>query len=296
MDGQPVQLATGVLETGRVALDNPDNGSSSDPELQNVIFNNLLAEHVPNLNVEGSPSSKSMLFHTSSDTVNDLLRGLSATPAVVGSIERLSKETEAVLPSFAKALVSSSGENVVVTEEGPPVISGSFDEQQVEFPPPTSSGIGRRGENDEAEIAPNLDCNDDFVLLNDRLLPSSDASNESLGDFLGSFNDSNVSQRLEQIDFSDVFSQLKDMLKTPDKQQHRDESQQPHIKDGGASIGGLLDILGSPERTKSLVKDGATNSTTFLDPTYRSLMDETSVDYIQKFKELASRMNNETSS
>ena len=161
VDGQPVQLATGVLETGRVALDNPDNGSSSDPELQNVIFNNLLAEHIPNLNVEGSPSSKSMLFHTSSDTVNDLLRGLSATPAVVGSIERLSKETEAVLPSFAKALVSSSRENVVVTEEGPPVISGSFDEQQVEFPPPTSSDIGRRGENDEAEIAPNLDCNDD---------------------------------------------------------------------------------------------------------------------------------------
>lgn len=54
-----------------------------------------------------NPEEKISIFNTSSDTVNELLRGLSST-SEADSIKKLSEETASVLPSFAKVLGQSS--------------------------------------------------------------------------------------------------------------------------------------------------------------------------------------------
>ncbi len=74
----------------------------SDREVQGAILDNFLADHTADLDT----ASTSNLFHTSSDTVNELLRGLSSKQDDI-SIQRLSEETADVLPTFAKALGSS---------------------------------------------------------------------------------------------------------------------------------------------------------------------------------------------
>ena len=74
----------------------------SDKEVQGAILDNFLAEHAADLDT----ASTSNLFHTSSDTVNELLRGLSSKQDD-RSIQRLSEETADVLPTFAKALGGS---------------------------------------------------------------------------------------------------------------------------------------------------------------------------------------------
>ena len=74
----------------------------SDREVQGAILDNFLAEHAGDLDA----ASTSKLFHTSSDTVNELLRGLSSKHDD-RSIQKLSEETADVLPTFAKALGDS---------------------------------------------------------------------------------------------------------------------------------------------------------------------------------------------
>ena len=77
----------------------PDISQGLSQGVNDVILNNFLAEHP--VAVDSSGSSK--LFNTSSDTVNELLRGLGSRRQD-DSIKRLSEETANVLPTFARAL------------------------------------------------------------------------------------------------------------------------------------------------------------------------------------------------
>ena len=83
----------------------------SEGDIQAAILDNLFVTHLPPPSLPPSTSiassSSSNLFHTSSDTVNQLLRGLSTGNHHHDSIQRLSQETASVLPNFAKALQSS---------------------------------------------------------------------------------------------------------------------------------------------------------------------------------------------
>ena len=80
----------------------PDISQGLSQGVNDVILNNFLAEHP--VTVDSSGSSK--LFNTSSDTVNELLRGLGSRRQD-DSIKRLSEETANVLPTFARALDKS---------------------------------------------------------------------------------------------------------------------------------------------------------------------------------------------
>jgi hypothetical protein len=57
------------------------------------------------------------------------------------------------------------------------------------------------------------------------------------------------------------------------------------------SIGSLLDFLVSPEKDGNRVATSSGVSLSQVDPTFRSLLEETSVDYIHTFRDLASQMN-----
>ena len=77
----------------------PDLNLELSQGVNESILDNFLAEHPTALD----SSSTSKLFHTSSDTVNELLRGLDSRRQD-DSIKRLSEETASVLPTFARAL------------------------------------------------------------------------------------------------------------------------------------------------------------------------------------------------
>ena len=74
----------------------------SEGAIQAAILDNLFVNQP-----QSGASNSSRLFQTSSDTVNQLLRGLSTGKSHSDSIHRLSRETASVLPTFAKALESS---------------------------------------------------------------------------------------------------------------------------------------------------------------------------------------------
>lgn len=74
----------------------------SEGAIQAAILDNLFVNQP-----QSGASNSSRLFQTSSDTVNELLRGLSTGKSHSDSIQRLSRETASVLPTFAKALESS---------------------------------------------------------------------------------------------------------------------------------------------------------------------------------------------
>jgi hypothetical protein len=65
----------------------------------------------------------------------------------------------------------------------------------------------------------------------------------------------------------------------------------PPSNDCDFSIGSLLDFLVSPEKDGNRVATSSGVSLSQVDPTFRSLLEETSVDYIHKFRDLASQMN-----
>ena len=73
-------------------------------DIQSAILNNLFAH---NTSGPGSVNS-ARLFQTSSDTVDQLLRGLN-TKTQSESIQKLSRDTASVLPTFARVLESSIG-------------------------------------------------------------------------------------------------------------------------------------------------------------------------------------------
>ena len=74
-------------------------------DIQAAILDNLFTTHTSG---SDGPSSSSRLFHTSSDTVDQLLRGLN-TRSQSESIQKLSQDTAGVLPNFARALESFIG-------------------------------------------------------------------------------------------------------------------------------------------------------------------------------------------
>jgi len=77
----------------------PDLNQELSQGVNEAILDHFLAEHPTALD----SSSTSKLFQTSSDTVNELLRGLDSRRQD-DSIKRLSEETASVLPTFARAL------------------------------------------------------------------------------------------------------------------------------------------------------------------------------------------------
>ena len=96
---------TGNVATGASdVIDEPSGGvlvkNHPDDPLPGVLDNLL------DLGGKGTESQEKV-FNTSSDTVNNLLRGLSSTRESE-SIKKLSEETANVLPTFAKALGQST--------------------------------------------------------------------------------------------------------------------------------------------------------------------------------------------
>lgn len=75
----------------------------SEGDVQAAILDNLFVEHTTGA---GTLTNSTRLFHTSSDTVDQLLRGLN-TRSQKESIQKLSQETASVLPTFARVLESS---------------------------------------------------------------------------------------------------------------------------------------------------------------------------------------------
>ena len=132
------------------------------------------------------PSSEPV--HTSSDTVNELLRGLYSTSREEQqqeSLKRLSEETADVLPTFAKAVIQMGSSSGSQQPSPSPVVGADND------------GAGQ--------------------------LKDSSGSSDSLLAFLqgessATGTDSNLKQLTDQVDFTDVFSQLKDIICTPEKQ------------------------------------------------------------------------------
>ena len=88
-----------------VAVTTPavQTGNFTEGEIQAAILDNLFAHQSTGAD---TTASSTRLFQTSSDTVNELLRGLN-TRTQSESIQRLSRETASVLPTFARALESS---------------------------------------------------------------------------------------------------------------------------------------------------------------------------------------------
>ena len=80
-----------------------------DNETTRVMTSNesQIESTIPGILDNANPEEKVSIFNTSSDTVNELLRGLSST-SEADSIKNLSEETASVLPSFAKVLGQSS--------------------------------------------------------------------------------------------------------------------------------------------------------------------------------------------
>ena len=76
---------------------------------------------------ESIAESREEIFNTSSDTVNNLLRGLSCTKEAE-SIKRLTEETANVLPTFTKVLDRSS----CPVRQSPDQISLSGESHQIE--------------------------------------------------------------------------------------------------------------------------------------------------------------------
>ena len=137
-----------------------------------------------------------------SDTVNELLRGLTSNEEEPSSsLKKLSEETVDVLPTFARAMiqmssstavsaslpVTSTGEDAAVKEE--PLLSSN--------PPPLLT--------DEGHIS-----NDNSLL---QLMQGAN-DEESVNN---TFSDTSLKHIIENADFADMFSQLRDILKTPDK-------------------------------------------------------------------------------
>ena len=78
-------------------------GNFTEGEIQAAILDNFFSHQSTGAD---TAASSTRLFQTSSDTVNQLLRGLN-TRTQSESIQRLSRETASVLPTFARALESS---------------------------------------------------------------------------------------------------------------------------------------------------------------------------------------------
>lgn len=152
---------------------------------------------------------------SSSDTVNELLKGLAASTATdqqtVSSLQRLSEETSDVLPTFAKAMIEMS--NTTDKEV--------FDNANI-IPKPTATTGQLQGSSSSSDNS---------------LLQFIQGDNSELA---AGNSDSNLRHIMENTDFTDMFSQLRDILKTPDKTESNRK-----IDDTHPTTDGPNDVLGN---------------------------------------------------
>ena len=175
------------------------------------------------------PLSSEDPVQPSSDTVNELLKGLYSSSSREeqqhDSLKRLSEETADVLPTFARAVVQMSS-----SSRGGSCASGTDDGSvntahlSAPLTPPTGGvGTSEPSQHNSSESS-------------DSLLAFLQGDNPVIG------TDSNFKQITEQVDFTDVFSQLKDIMRTPEK--HRDSlGLRPPAQRGGEV--GQWDTAGS---------------------------------------------------
>lgn len=128
-----------------------------------------------------------------SDTVNELLRGL-ASSEEQASLQKLSEETVDVLPTFARAMMQMSSS-----------ISGQYNED-----------IHHNSSSGEEHVPSGFSDNSLIQFLH--------GTDDVGGGGSMALSDSNLKQIMENTDFSDVFFQLRDILKTPDKKQQLQSS------------------------------------------------------------------------
>jgi hypothetical protein len=229
---------------------------------------------------------------SSSDTVNELLKGLAGSDTSQhhqDSLQRLSEETVDVLPSFANMLKMNQS-NFIPNDSSTSTSIGDKPGNCSTIPTtdgtvPTTDGTiatndGTIATTDgmvEQSVVPGPIDEPDNSLF--QLLQS---DNSELG---GVLSDSNLNHIVENTDFNDMFSQLRDILKTPEKSLDKRHESGPII-DTSSIEPSYEDLYNSPYKTSN---DGQSNSAGRL--TVRSILEENSVDYINKFKELASAMN-----
>ena len=183
--------AKAVSQVKSVPVTLPTTISADIPSLTEAVSLSSVLPHIT--------STESM---QTSDTVNELLRGLTSNEEEPSSsLKKLSEETVDVLPTFARAMmqmssstavsaslpVTSTGEDAAVKEE--PLLSSN--------PPPLLT--------DEGHIS-----NDNSLL---QLMQGAN-DEESVNN---TFSDTSLKHIIENADFADMFSQLRDILKTPDK-------------------------------------------------------------------------------
>ena len=161
------------------------------------------------------------------------------------SLQRLSEETADVLPTFAKAVIQMSGSGGRDN-----VTSGRDSMDMPESPPPFGSDI-------------NDDQHKDSSGSSDSLLAFLQGENSGVG------ADSNLKQLADQMDFSDVFSQLKDIIQTPEKR--RDPLNfRPPVQLGGVQEEGrgnweaATSAAGSALHSSSIGHDAENSLNTFL--------------------------------
>ena len=145
---------------------------------------------------------------TSSDTVNELLRGLTNTDEH-DSLQKLSEETVDVLPTFARAMMQMTGTDTSNT--------------------PTMQAT--------AEISGTTDGHSMLASNDNSLMQLLQGDNSELGTAI---TDSNLKHIMENTDFSDMFSQLRDILKTPER------SQGPRGSHDGSTSSGTDKVMTSP--------------------------------------------------
>ena len=163
-------------------------------------------------NVQDPYSTSSILTHgtqppiiTSSDTVNELLRGLTNTDEH-DSLQKLSEETVDVLPTFARAMMQMTNTSTSNT--------------------PTMQAT--------AEISGTTDGHSMLASNDNSLMQLLQGENSELGTPI---TDSNLKHIMENTDFSDMFSQLRDILKTPER------SQGPRGTHDGSTSSGIDKIM-----------------------------------------------------
>ena len=168
--------------------------TSISPGTQSLDLDQLIDPLMP-------PLSSNEPVHASSDTVNELLRGLYSTSREEQqqeSLKRLSEETADVLPTFAKAVIQMGS-------------SSSQQSSSLPVEPVDNDGAGQVKDSSGSS---------------DSLLAFLQGEGSAVG------TDSNLKQLTDQVDFTDVFSQLKDIICTPEK--HRDPiSYRPPVQHDG---------------------------------------------------------------
>lgn len=225
---QPVETQSPAQLLSSPVLTSGTNDPPTNLPMSTTTLPTSLSGQVPASSAIGPssyPSSspripESAMFYSSSDTVNELLKGLTTSASNQDrALKKLSEETADVLPTFAKAMmqldaIASSNQQhhlqrgFAVEDDGPQDL-----EELPEGDHPLENSLG--GQRDSSGSSDSL-----LTFL------------QGEGCEVGSINDSNLRQLVEQVDFSDAFSQLKDILKTPER-----PKEPMHIRSTSGDVG-----------------------------------------------------------